>query len=142
MPNIIEDIGRYFVSLGTDNDILSNLGDSSFTVNTNLFYQIEPPSPTNCVTIISYPGDPPDAEHKGAQYPSIQIRVKADGVQKAYLTTQSVINDLHQHPSLGSDIPMACFALQSAPMFLKWDEEDYPIYVANFRLMIKKHSIS
>lgn len=141
MANVVEDIGAYFVSLGTDNEILQNLGANSFTVGTNLFYVMEPPDPTDCVTIIPYPGRPADREHRGAQYPAIQVRVKADGVQKAYLVAQSIINDLHQHPSLGSNIPMACFSNQSAPMFLKWDEEDYPVYVCNFELMIRKHSV-
>jgi hypothetical protein len=107
-----------------------------------LFYIVEPPSPNNCVTLIPYGGGKPETGHKYAQNPSLQVRVKADSVVKGYRVTQAIINDLHQHPSLGSNIPMACFALQSSPMFLKWDEEDYPVYVCNFDFMIRKHSVS
>lgn len=142
MANFLEDVGRHFESLASTHEILVNFGATQFVDGTNLFYVIEPPTPTDCVTLIPYGGAPPDTGHRFAQYPSMQVRVKADGVAKGYKVTQSVINELHQNVSLGSDIPMACFAQQSAPLFLEFDDEDYPVFVCNFDFMIRKHSVS
>jgi len=145
MPTLVEDIGAHFVSLASSNEILTNFGATQFVVNSNLFYIIEPASPNNCVTIVPYGGAPLDVEHRFAQYPSVQIRVRANGVARAYKTTQAIINHLHlansQGNTLGSDIPMRCFAKQSAPLFLDFSEEDYPIFVANFDFMITKYTV-
>ena len=141
MPNLMEDLGVHFKALASTNEILTNMGATQFVENGNLFYIIEPATPNNSVTIIPYGGGKPDTGHKYAQYPSVQIRVKADGVAKGYKVTQAIINDMHQNVALGSDIPMACFAIQSSPVFLKWDEEDFPVYVANFDFMIKKYTV-
>lgn len=142
MPSLVEDVGTHFVGLASSHEILTNFGATQFAVNTNLFYIIEPASPNNCVTIIPYGGAPADTGHKKAQYPSFQIRVKADGVSKCYKTAQSVINELHQANNVGSDIPMKVFAVQSSPTFLGYDESDYPIFVTNFDAMLIKYTVS
>jgi hypothetical protein len=142
MPTLMEDVGIHFTGLASTNDILTNFGATQFIENTNLFYVIEPSTPNNSVTLIPYGGGKPDTEHRHAQYPSMQVRVKADSVVKGYRVTQAIINDLHHNTSLGSNIPMQCFAIQSSPMFLKWDEEDYPVYVCNFDFMITKYTVS
>jgi len=141
MANLAEDLERWFTSLTATNEIVDNFG-TTFTSNSNVFLMVEPASPTNSLTIIPYAGTPPDIRHKDAQYPSVQIRVKASTVSKAYKVTQSVINAWHNNDRVGSDIKMKIFANQSAPTFLKFDVEDYPVFVANFDLMIIKHSIS
>jgi hypothetical protein len=103
---------------------------------------VEPASPTNSLTIIPYPGAPPDTRHRNTQYPSVQIRVKNESAAKAYKVTQSVINAWHNNDRIGSDIKMKIFANQSNPLFLKYDFEDYPVFVCNFDLIIIKHDVS
>jgi hypothetical protein len=142
MANLMQDLGVYFTGLASNNEILSNMVGTQFVANTNLFYVIEPATPNETVTIIPYGGGQPETGHKYAQNPSIQVRVRAEGVARGYKVTQAIINDLHQNVSLGSDIPMVCFALQSSPMFLKWDEEDYPVYVCNFDIKHVKYTVS
>jgi hypothetical protein len=142
MSSLVEDIGTHFRGLASTHEILTNFGATQFVENSNLFYIVEPATPNNSVTIIPYGGSPPDITHKNAQYPSCQIRVKASGVAKGYRVTQAIINELHQNNELGSNIPMKCFANQSSPMFLKWDEEDYPVYVCNFDFMHVKYTVS
>ena len=141
MANLLEDIEIYFLSLTSSHEICTNL-NATFSSNGNLFLVMEPSSPTDCVTIIPYGGAPLDTRHKEAQYPSIQIRVRTTTVNKGYKVTQAIINDLHQNVSLGSNISMQCFAIQSQPVLLKFDEEDYPVYVANFNIMHTKYSVS
>jgi hypothetical protein len=142
MPNLMQDLGLHFTALASSHEILTNMGATQFVENTNLFYIIEPATPNNCVTIIPYGGSPPETGHKWAQAPSVQIRVKADGVAKGYKVTQAVINELDMNVSVGSNIPMKTYALQSAPMFLKWDEEDYPCFVCNFDIKHVKYTVS
>jgi len=141
MANLAEDLERWFTSLTATNEIVSNFG-TTFTSNTNIFLMVEPASPTNSVTIIPFPGRSPDTRHKDAQYPSVQIRVKASTVSKAYKVTQSVINAWHNNDRVGSNIKIKIFANQSVPTFLKYDVEDFPVFVANFDTMIIKHSVS
>ena len=139
--NLAEDLERWFTSLTATNEIVSNFG-TTFTSNSTVFLMVEPASPTNSVTIIPFPGRSPDTRHKDAQYPSVQIRVKANTVSKAYKVTQSIINAWHNNDRVGSNIRMKIFANQSAPLFLKYDVEDFPVFVANFDTMIIKHSVS
>ena len=141
MANLPEDLERWFTSLTATNEIVTNFG-STFTSNSNVFLLVEPASPTNSLTIIPYPGVAPDTRHLNAQYPSVQIRVKASTVVKAYKTTKSVINAWHNNDRVGSNIRMKIFAVNSEPLFLKYDVEEYPVFVANFDLMIIKHTIS
>jgi len=142
MPSLIEDLGTHFLGLASTNAVLTNFGATQFVENSNLFYIMEPATPNNSVTLIPYGGGKPDTAHRNAQYPSMQVRVKASGVAKGYKVTQAIINELHQNNELGSNIPMKCFAIQSSPMFLKWDEEDYPVYVCNFDFMHIKYTVS
>jgi len=142
MPSLVEDIGTHFVGLASDNEILTNFDATQFVVNTNLFYLVEPSTPTDSVTIIPYGGGPPHTRHRGAQYPSFQVRVRNSSAAKAYKTTQAIINNLHMNDNVGSDIPMKVFAIQSSPAFLGWDDEDYPIYVCNFDTMLVSYTVS
>jgi len=139
--NVAEDLEIWFSNLTATNEIVSNFG-TTFTSNTNLFLLVEPASPTNSVTIIPYPGTPPSIRHVGAQYPSVQIRVKTNSVPKAYKVTQSIINAWHNNDRIGSNIKMKIFSSDSGPLFLKYDAEDYPVFVANFDLMIIKYDVS
>ena len=141
MPNLLEDIELYFLSLTSGHEICTNL-NATFSSGGNLFLIIEPPSPTDCVTIIPYGGAPLDTRHRKAQRPSVQIRVRTSTISKGYKVTQAIINDLHQNVELGSNIPMRCFAVQSQPVLLKMDEEQYPVYVANFDFMHIEYEVS
>lgn len=141
MANLPEDLERWFTSLTATNEIVTNFG-STFTSNSNLFLLVEPASPTNSLTIIPYPGGAPDTRHLNAQYPSVQVRVKASTVVKAYKTSKSVINAWHNNDRVGSNITMKIFAVNTEPLFLKYDVENYPVFVANFDLMIIKHAVS
>jgi hypothetical protein len=136
-----EDLESYFLNLNATSEICSNFG-TTFTSNSNLFLFVEPASPTNSITIIPYPGIPPDTRHKDAQYPSVQIRIKNTSVPTAYKVTKAVINTLHNNDRVGSNIIMKLFANQSEPLFLKYDAEDYPVFVANFDAMIIKYTVS
>ncbi len=49
---------------------------------------------------------------------------------------------MHLNDRVGSNIKMKAFAKNSAPIFLKYDEEDYPVWVVNFDLMHVKYSVS
>lgn len=142
MADLVTDVGTHFRSLASDNEILTNFNATKFVANTNLFYLIEPDTPRECVTIIPYGGGPPDRRHRGAQTPAFQVRVKHTSVARGYRTTQAIINNLHMNDAVGSDIPMKVFAIQSAPMFMGWDEEDYPVYVCNFDVMLVKYTVS
>ena len=142
MADLVTDVGTYFVGLASSHEILTNFNATLFEANTNLFYLIEPESPTNSVTLIPYGGSPPSTRHRGAQNPRFQVRVRNTSVAKAYKTTQAVINDLHMNDNVGSNIPMKIFAVQSAPMFMGWDNEDYPVYVANFDVLLIKYTVS
>ena len=141
MANLLEDLELYFTNLNATSEICTNFG-TTFTSNTNLFLVVEPASPTNSVTIIPYGGVPPSTRHTYAQYPSVQIRIKNESLPTGMLTGQSVINAMHMNDRVGSNIPMKCFAKQSNPIFLKYDEEDYPVWVVNFDVMHVKHSVS
>jgi len=141
MANLVEDLETYFLSLTATSAICSNFG-TTFTSNANLFIVVEPASPTNSLTIIPYGGSPPDNRHKYAQYPSVQIRIKASTAAKGYKTGQAVINTMHQNDRVGSNIKMKCFCKNSAPIFLKFDEEDYPVWVINMDIMHVKYTVS
>ena len=136
-----EDLEIFFRNLNATSEICSNFG-TTFTSNTNLFLLVEPASPTSSVTIIPYAGAPPDIRHKDAQYPSVQIRVKSNGVAKAYKITKAVINTLHNNDRVGSNLTIKMFANQSEPTFLYWDAENYPVFVANFDALIIKYTVS
>ena len=139
--NLLEDLERHFLNLTATSTICSNFGDT-FTSNTNLFLVTEPASPTNSLTIIPYGGSPPDTRHRKAQYPAVQIRVKANTAAKGYKVGQAVINTMHMNDRVGSNIKMKCFAKTSAPIFLKFDLEDYPIWVVNLDIIHVAYEVS
>ena len=105
--NLVEDLEAYFVNLPATSAICTNFG-TTFTSNTNLFIVVEPASPTNSLTIIPYGGSPPDTRTRYAQYPSVQIRIKASTAAKGYKVGQAVINSMHQNDRVGSNIKMKC----------------------------------
>ena len=141
MANLVEDLESYFLNLNATSEICTNFG-TTFTSNTNLFLVVEPASPTNCVTIIPYGGAPPHTRHRYAQYPSVQIRIKNTNVSTGYKVGQSIINTMHLNDRVGSNIKMKCFARQSSPIFLKYDEEDYPVWVVNLDVMHVQYNVS
>ena len=98
MANIVEDLEVWFTNLTATHVIASNFG-TTFTSNENLFLMSEPASPTNCLIIIPYPGRAPDIEHRNAQYPSVQVRVRNVSVPRAYKVTQCIINTWHNNTS-------------------------------------------
>lgn len=141
MADLLTEVESHFTSLTATNEVCSNFG-STFTSNTNIFKGVVPSSPTDCVVLLPYGGRPPDTRHRSAQYPSIQVRVRATGYAKGYKTTQAIINHLHQNGDVCSSFVGIPFAVQSQPIFLAWDEEKYPVFVCNFDFNIIKYSVS
>jgi hypothetical protein len=141
MATLLEEISTYFANLTATHEIASNFG-SAFTENTNLFIGVEPATPTDCVSIIPYGGGVADNRRPGAQSPSFQVRVRTTTYKKGFKTVQAVINAVHLNDRITTTIPAKFYAVQSQPILLTYDEEEYPIFVCNFSAKSIKYSVS
>lgn len=141
MATLVTDLETHFTNLTATNEICDNF-NATFSSNGNLFIGVVPATPTDCVTFIPYPGAPPSVRLQGAQTPNLQIRVRATTWHKGYLVTQSIMNYLHNNDRVTTNMPAKAFALESHPIFLKWDEEEYPVFVCNFQFKTNKYTVS
>jgi len=141
MATLLYDVARYFTTLNATNPIRTNFG-AAFTFGTNVFVGVVPATPTNCVTILPYGGRPPDTRTKKAQYPSLQIRVRMSSYQKGYKVTQAIINSMHLNDKVCASIRGIAYAIQSQPVFLEYDEEEQPIFLANMDFNLIQYTVS
>ncbi len=141
MATLLEEISTHFANLNATHEIASNFG-SAFTENTNLYIGVEPATPTDCMTIIPYGGAVADPRIRDAQSPSFQVRIRTRTYAKGFKTTQAVINYLHLNDRVTTTIPAKFYAVQSQPILLTYDEEEYPIFVCNFNTKSIKYSVS
>ena len=139
---LMEKLKDYFVSLTATNTVRSNFG-AAFAFNTNIFLGVTPATPTSCVTIIPYAGRPPNPRVKDAYYSSIQVVVRHSTYKAGWKTTQAIINSLHLNQNIvTASIPSKFYALQSQPIVMPRDEEEYPMFVANFDILHTKYTVS
>jgi len=74
-------------------DMIEGIVDLSLTYGVNLFIGLEPPEPSNCVTVFDTPGFPDDLTFdKDEKYerPSVQILVR----NKIYASAWAMIRDI------------------------------------------------
>lgn len=130
---ITNEFQKYFVDLTATNEICSALG-TTLTFGTNLFVDHEPGVATQCVTIYAYGGSSPNVDSQ-RQNPSVQVRVRANSIQKAVETSQSMINVLHFNQNVCASGNGQVYAIQSAPITLGYTEGgEWAITTTNYRV--------
>jgi len=130
----VYDLKTYLDNLAATNEIYTSLG-ASLAFGRNLFLFTEPPTATVCMTIIPYPGPPPEADKQRFES-NVQIRLKTRSPRKTMETLQSVINLWHENATIcASFCSGKIFAIQSNPMLIDITESgEYYVGVSNFRI--------
>lgn len=127
---IYDSVASYLVDLTATNEICDTLG-TTFTKNKNLFLYFEPRTATDCITLIPYPGGPPETDNQ-RQNPSVQIRVRTSTRQKCIELGQALINVLNMNQLGGKGLVKA---VNSAPMPMPPQEgEEFKVSVVSFDL--------
>jgi hypothetical protein len=122
---------KYFDGLAATNAICVALG-TTFTKGTNLFVDVEPANATQMVTSISYGGGPPDTD-KYKYLAGVQVRVKANSIQKSLETNQAIINTLHMNHNICASTNGVVYADQSAPFLLEIvNSGQYYVSISNY----------
>ena len=121
-------------------DIVDLLHTNSLgTFGTDLYIGKEPAEVQSCVTIYQYGGHDPDPKFR-LNYPSIQIRVKGDvnGYSVAEQKMQSIVNVLlgMAKQTINSNVYVGVWQIADT-MFLKYDENEHPIFVSNWRIAVQ-----
>lgn len=138
MPSIIpKEFLKYLEDLTATNGICDALG-TTLTKASNLFVGREPPNVSPCITVLSYGGAPPTPEGD-RQYSNVQIRIKANSIQKALETGQQMINVLHANTSVCASCNGRVRAVQSQPIvYLVEEGGEEQIVVTNFEVVHTK----
>ena len=79
-------------------DMLVDDDDLDFTFGTNLFMGKEPLKPNECTTIFEVMGYAPQLTYNSAEkyeYPSVQIRVRANNYTEGFALIESIKESLH-----------------------------------------------
>lgn len=130
---ISNEFQKYINNLPATNVVCSALG-TSLTFGTNLFVDVEPAIATQMITIIPFSGGPP-ANDRYKYEGAVQIRVKANSVQKSLETSQALINILHGNTVTCASQPGKVYADQSTPFILEVLEGGkWVISVANYTI--------
>ena len=115
-------------------DADSNLG---LTFATNLFYGKEPAKPDTCVTIFDTTGLPMQLtlNDQGYEYPSVQIRVRANNYQTGWALIEGIKNILHGRANeTWNGALYTVIYCTSGPALLDWDDNSRPRFIINFNL--------
>uniref|UniRef100_A0A6M3JSV9 Tail protein n=1 Tax=viral metagenome TaxID=1070528 RepID=A0A6M3JSV9_9ZZZZ len=128
MATVLNKVASYLVTLTASNIICSALG-TTLRLASTLFLGQEPNKDNDTVTLIPYPGEPPD--YGGYKYTSsVQVRVKVDDPQVGLNTQQAFIRQLHMN-SLGGRGMMV--SVNSAPLCIGSTEGgEKQIYVTSY----------
>jgi hypothetical protein len=130
---VVNEITKWFSNLTATSTICDTLG-FTFTKGSNLFQIAEPPSATQCLTIIPYSGSPPSPEGDRQESP-IQLRLKTKSNEKGFKGMQDMINTLHHNGNICASQPGYVFANQSAPIRLEAMEGgEFTVFVSNYRV--------
>lgn len=92
--------------------------------------------PDKAICIMSVPGSPPDFKHN-YDNPAIQIKVRGDIADNdgAEQLANQVYSYLHGIGTMTiSGIFFSSVAALQNPFLLKYDEENRPVYIANFTI--------
>jgi len=140
VPSIIpKEFLKYFEDLTATNSICVALG-TTFTKARTLFIGQEPPDKSPCLTIIPYGGAPPTPEGD-RQYSNVQIRIRANTLQKSLETGQQVINNLHANTKVCASCNGKVLAVQSQPVTYSVEEGgEEQVVVTNFEVIHTKIS--
>lgn len=130
---ISNEFQKYIDGLSATNTICTSFG-ATLTFGANLFVDTEPAIATQTITIIPFPGAPPDKDRY--KYESaVQIRVKGKSVQKSLETSQALINILHENSKVCASQPGKVTADQSTPILLEVLEGGkWIVSVSNFTI--------
>ena len=114
---ITNEFQKFIDGLTATSAVYSALG-TTLTFGTNLFEHIEPAVATQTITVIGFPGGPPDKD-KQKYESAVQVRVKGASVQKSMETSQAIINTLHENTNVCASCNGKVTADQSAPVLLE-----------------------
>jgi len=128
---IVNEVAKYLDNLNATQEVNVALG-TTLSLGNNLFIVYEPQTTATTVTVIPYGGAPPDLDnYKRESF--FQIRVKGKNIHSSLKASQAMINLLHTNESVCASTPGKVFAIQSSPIPLGWEENEYIIVVGNYR---------
>ena len=131
MTAIIADkLASYLTGLPATSEIPNALG-TRLVATTNLFVGFEAYVSVDSITLIPYPGVPPNMDGY-RQESSVQIRLKTSTTEKAMKVGQAIVNHLHMKQISGK---AQLHAINSAPLILgRLEGEEWCISTVNFSL--------
>jgi hypothetical protein len=118
-------------------DMLTAESDSSLTYGENLFINLEPTAPPDCVTIFDTQGYPPALSLDGTnyEYPSVQIRVRARKQDDAWRVISEICESLHGRiAQTWNGTYYTVIKLVGTPALLDWDDNRRCRFVLNFNI--------
>jgi len=131
MTAIIADrLASYLTGLSATSEIPTALG-TRLVATTNLFVGFEVYTSVDSITLIPYPGSPPNKDGY-RQESSVQIRLKTSTTEKAMKVGQAIVNHLHMRQISGK---ARIQALNSGPLVLgRIEGEEWCISTVNFSI--------
>jgi len=129
--SVLDMLIYYFDNLAADCAICTAFG-TTFTKGTNLFVGTIPAVDNDLIGITTYGGSPPTKEGDRLN-PYIQILTKTKSRERALLTMQSIINDLHMNTNAISKGVL--ISNNSDPILLGFVESgEYCLAVSNYQI--------
>lgn len=126
-----------------ESDIAAYLASGGFgTVATDIFINMLPATPDNCISVSGYAGSPPERTHdtSGNDRPSVQIRVRNTSADTSRSTIESIYNHLDgiKNTTIGSTFYLSVAALHSGPNQMGEDGNGRTEYTWNFQVLRRR----
>jgi len=127
---IANKVASYLTGLSATSEIPTALG-TRLVASINLFVGFEVDTDVDSITLIPYPGSPPNRDGY-RQESSVQIRLKTSSTEKALKVGQACVNYLHMKQISGK---ARIQALNSGPLVLgRIEGEEWCISTVNFSI--------
>lgn len=121
------------VTTAAAEDIMSILSVNYGTVGLDLFSNMEPDDPDNCVTIYDTGSDKQPLLDMCWEYPTVQVRVRrrAGDHRGCKDRALSLMNELHGYVGSVGSVQYASIRISNGPISLGDDDRGRPRYVFN-----------
>lgn len=114
------------------------LDDSSGATLFDISVSREPSEPNNVITIFDTPGFPPQLTYDRTEkyeYPSVQIRVRADNYSDGYQQALAIRDALHGRANeTWNGVYYSVIYCVNGPALLDYDKNQRPRFILNFNI--------
>ena len=133
---IVREVANYLNNLNATQEVNVTLG-TTLNLGNNLFVVYEPQTTATTVTIIPYGGLPPNVDNYRREA-NFQIRIKGKGIHSSLKAGQALIDLLHTNEDVCASTPGKVFAIQSAPIPIGWEQDEFLLVTCNFKVKYVK----